>query len=339
NKLVKKNLTGIITESWCSPTGKYIMWYDSKAKSYFVYDGDSLRNITSKIRVPLYDEEYDSPGDPSPYGVMGWHEGDSSVYIYDKYDIWKVNPAQSRAAYSLTANSGRKAKTSFRYPVLDLEKRFFTHADNLLLRTFSYVSKENWFANLSFLTSSTRQFDAGVSRHLIGQVSHARDVNGMYIYTKENFNSPPDLYVASVSARLSLTDPDTVLGFQLHEEKLSAINPQQKDYNWGTAVLYKWKTFQGKQSEGILYKPEDFNPAKQYPLILFFYERLSNGLHTYHPPSPTPSRLNISFFVSRGYLVFAPDIAYTIGHPAKSAYDFIVSAAKELAKHKWVDDG
>ena len=60
-------------------------------------------------------------------------------------------------------------------------------------------------------------------------------------------------------------------------------------------------------------------------------------MHNYIPPSPTPSRLNISFFVSRGYLVFAPDISYTIGHPAKSAYDYIVSAAKDLTKHRWVD--
>ena len=97
------------------------------------------------------------------------------------------------------------------------------------------------------------------------------------------------------------------------------------------------KHLKANTSEGILYKPENFDPNKKYPLILYFYEKLSDGLHTYHPPSPTPSRLNISFFVSRGYLVFAPDINYTIGHPAQSAYDYIVSAAKDLAKHKWVD--
>ena len=91
-KLVKKDLSGVIAPSYISPTGKYIMWYDYKAKNYFAYDGDSTRNITAKIKVPLYDEEYDSPGDPSPYGVMGWHEGDSAVYIYDRYDIWKVDP-------------------------------------------------------------------------------------------------------------------------------------------------------------------------------------------------------------------------------------------------------
>ena len=81
-KLVKKDLLGVITPSYISPTGKYIMWYDSKAKNYFAYDGDSIKNITAKIKVPLYNEEHDSPGDPAPYGVMGWHEDDSgSLYL------------------------------------------------------------------------------------------------------------------------------------------------------------------------------------------------------------------------------------------------------------------
>lgn len=53
--------------------------------------------------------------------------------------------------------------------------------------------------------------------------------------------------------------------------------------------------------EGVLYKPENFDPTKKYPLILYFYETHSNTLHSYIPPTPTGSRLNISFFVSRGY--------------------------------------
>ncbi|MCH5683833.1 prolyl oligopeptidase family serine peptidase [Niabella sp. W65] len=32
-----------------------------------------------------------------------------------------------------------------------------------------------------------------------------------------------------------------------------------------------------------------------------------------------------------------PDISYTIGYPAKSAYDYIVSGAQALAKNSWVD--
>ncbi|MDB5195947.1 MAG: peptidase, partial [Flaviaesturariibacter sp.] len=70
---------------------------------------------------------------------------------------------------------------------------------------------------------------------------------------------------------------------------------------------------------------------------IYFYEKLTDGLYNYNAPSPTPSRLNIPFFVSRGYLVFAPDISYTKGHPGKDAYTYIVSGAQALAKNGWVD--
>ena len=52
-KLVKKDLLGIIAPSYISPTGKYIMWYDSKAKNYFAYDGDSVQKYHCKNKSAL----------------------------------------------------------------------------------------------------------------------------------------------------------------------------------------------------------------------------------------------------------------------------------------------
>jgi len=201
-----------------------------------------------------------------------------------------------------------------------LEERFLSSGKELLLRTFNNQTKKS---GLSFLVLGDPDITIGheQANYWYGSLLKAKDTLS-FLYTKENFNESPDIYINAGLKK---------------ERKLSGINNQQKEYNWGTAELYKWKTFRGKQSEGILYKPEDFNAAKKYPLILYFYEKLSDGLYTYHPPAPTASRLNISFFVSRGYLVFVPDITYTIGHPAKSAYDYIVSAARDLSKHKWVD--
>src|SRR5690349_7201893 len=72
-------------------------------------------------------------------------------------------------------------------------------------------------------------------------------------------------------------------------------------------------------------------------MLVYFYERLSDNLYNYIAPAPTPSRLNIPFFVSRGYIVFPPDILYTRGHPGKDAYNYIVSGAQSLSKKKWVD--
>ena len=72
-------------------------------------------------------------------------------------------------------------------------------------------------------------------------------------------------------------------------------------------------------------------------MICYFYEELDNTLNTYIPPAPIRSAINISFFVSRGYIIFIPNIDYEIGHPGKSAYDYIVSGAKALITKGFVD--
>jgi dipeptidyl aminopeptidase/acylaminoacyl peptidase len=161
----------------------------------------------------------------------------------------------------------------------------------------------------------------------------ARDKE-VYVYSKENYIQSPDIYY------IPNEKTDTISGWLVggyRSVKLSQLNPQQKDYNWGTANLYQWKALNGKTASGILYKPEDFDSTRKYPMLIYFYERHSNDLNNYQPPTPTGSRINIPFFVSRGYLVFTPDIVYTKGHPGKDAYTYVVSGAQSLSKKKWVD--
>ncbi len=321
-KLVIKDLNGFLSPQYISPTGKYIMWYDRKAKNYFTYDGEKTRNITSKIKGALYDEENDTPDYPSPYGVMGWHERDSAVYIYDRYDIWKVDPLVNIAPINyLNQSSGRTNKITTRNVSTDPEKRFFKHNESLLVRRFS---NENKKAQYAVFQPGKKLSGDYLQKNSFGFPTKAKNAN-VAIFTKENYNVSPNLYVSQDD------------GLFLVDMPLSNLNPQQKDYNWGTAELVKWKAYTGKETQGIVYKPENFDPKKKYPLICYFYETLSDGLYTYHPPSPTPSRLNISFFVSRGYVVLAPDIHYGTGHPAKDAYNHIVSGARYLVKQGYID--
>jgi len=330
-RLIKKNLDGQFIPSWVSPTGKYVMWYDFKSREYFVWDGDTTRNITSGITTALYNEETDTPSDPGPYGVMGWAEGDAAVYIYDRFDIWKVDPARRAAPVNITGN-GRSTRTVYRYLRVNPEERFLIDGQEIFIRRFNETTKEAGLQTGQLSQSLVlREFAGG--KYSYGQLTKAKE-NAALLYTRETFADNPDIYL-SKPGRADMQHQ----GYAQNRDEwqLSRINPQQKEYNWGTASLYKWKTFAGKNAEGILYKPENFDPKQKYPMIVYFYERLSDGLYSYQAPSPTPSRLNISFFVSRGYLVFAPDIRYTIGHPAKSAYEYIVSGTRELMKEKWVD--
>lgn len=333
-QLVKKDMLGVITPQYISPTGKYIMWYDSKARHYFAWDGSTTRNISGKIKFPLWNELHDTPNDPAPYGVMGWHEGDSAVYVYDRFNVNKVFVGSDTMYEELFANA-RNVNTSWRYLKLNPEERFISCNQDIYFRAFNEKNKASGIiVKINSVIDDLGGYVTPVSSHTYTILKSAN--SSSFIYTKESYVSPPNLY-ATFFNNSSIENNVSFWAEGLDAVQLSDINPQQKEYNWGTAELYKWKAFNGKMSEGILYKPEDFDPAKKYPLILYFYETHSNDLHDYIPPTPTGSRLNISFFVSRGYVVFSPDIRYTIGHPAKSCYDYVVSAAQDLAKQKWID--
>lgn len=318
-KLVKADLDGMFS---ISAQGRYVLWFDMQQGSWFSYEAatGNTRNISSNIPVQLTDEEMDMPDDPRPYGYAGWMEGDRYVYLNDRYDIWQVDPSGREAPVMITKGLGRQTKTVLRNVRLDREERFVKPRQALLLSAQQDSTRYGGFYSLKLNDKKAPQ------QIVMGPYSYtgaekAKDAE-MYIFQRHNFNESPDIFGGANIAKA---------------ERLSRLNPQQAEYNWGTAELFTWETYNGKTTQGILYKPEDFDPAKKYPVLMYFYERLTDGLYTYQAPAPTPSRLNITFFVSRGYVVLAPDIRYETGHPGKSAYDYVVSGAEALAKNPWID--
>lgn len=316
--LIKKNLSGQVS---ISPDGKYVLWYDAKTKQYFTWRSGKIKNISAGIPAKLYNEDFDMPSEPPAYGVMTWTRSDLAVLIYDKYDIWQLDPDVVVKPFNLTGGAGRKNKIIYRFINFDPDQKFISPAQEILLSMFAEKSKQSGLATLKMVNNAKPVTVLSGSFAINNRMAKAKNADA-WIYTKESYQQSPDIYLNTAWNK---------------ETRLSFINPQQADYNWGTAELFYWKAYDGKQATGIVYKPEDFDPRKKYPVICYFYEKLSDGLFQYIPPTPTPSRLNISFFVSRGYIVFVPDIIYTIGHPGKSAFNYVVSGARALVRKGWAD--
>lgn len=304
-----------------SPDGKYVLWFDAKEQNWYTYavaTGKKL-NLTGSLKVKFGDEENDVPDDPNAYGVADWTQADKNVLLYDRYDIWSINP-ETGAAVNFTNGLGRKNKLEFRYNSTDPDEKFIPNKKVLWMIVQNEGNKQWGYYKTQINSVNSPVLVKMVPMSFSG-LQKAKNANE-FIYTKQSYTQSPDLYVS--------TDLK-------NEIKLSAINPQQAGYNWGTAELVEWTTPKGHKSKGILYKPEDFDPSKKYPMIAYFYEKLTDGLYTYQAPAPTPSRLPISWFVSNGYLVFAPDISYEAGHPGASAVEFINSGVEALKKNSWVD--
>jgi dipeptidyl aminopeptidase/acylaminoacyl peptidase len=323
-QLVKANFKG---NTIASTTGKYLMLYEDKSKQFSSYNAETNQSVVvaKDIKVSLTDEENDVPDDANPYGIMGWHQNDSAVYVYDKFDIWKIDPLGKNASENITKGLGRTNNITFRNIVLDRDERNFKHNQSILLTAFNNTNKNT---GIQFITLGKLPIISNATQALrYSNIVKATEVN--------TFTFSTETYAKSANVHVLENAQDNIVATTTNA--IYQPNAQQANYVWGTAELFKWKAYTGKITEGIVYKPENFDATKKYPMIVYFYERNNNTLFNYRSPSPTPSALNVPFFVSRGYVVFVPDIWYTKGKPGQSAYDYIVSGTRALVKLGFVD--
>ncbi|MEZ4933515.1 MAG: prolyl oligopeptidase family serine peptidase [Saprospiraceae bacterium] len=304
-----------------SPKANYILWYnhlDSAYAAYSVKNG-AVKTLTSNTPYPFYDEENDVPDYPSPYRIASWTKDDKAVLIYDRYDLWQIDPTGNAAPIRLTF--GRENQTVYRYMRLDEEERFVENGQRMLLHIFDEKTKASGYGYLLLGAGKPIQLmkeDFAYSRRPI----KARDTEKI-IFTKENFQTFPNLLYSN----LSLQNP----------KQISDANPQQSEYSWGTIELYEWTALDGQRLTGMLVKPEGFDPNKKYPMLVNFYEKSSDRLHSYPRPYPGRSTINYSFYASRGYLIFNPDIPYRTGYPGESCENSVLPGVTSLIDKGFVD--
>ena len=318
--LIQKAWKGRLISS--SYDGSRLLYYDESQKKYFVYNSKTLKkiNIAKDIKFPLFDEENDVPDDPSAYGIAKWMSDNETIIIYDHFDLWQVDANGVKPSIALT--NGRKNKIEYRFTETDEDRKTFHSNDTLLLKGFDEKDKSESIAILTLGNKKVTVINK-VPMHFTS-VQKAKEANDFVVMQEDEKNAPA-LYHYQLAENAQTS------------KAFTSINEQQKQYNWLSTELVTWKAYTGKMAEGVLYYPENFDPKKKYPMIVYFYERNNQTLHNYLAPAPTPSRLNIPFFASRGYIVFVPDIWYQKGYPGQGAYDYILSGTRAMIQKGFID--
>lgn len=314
-------LSKVASSVQLSPEQKYILWYNISDSSWnsFNISSEKSVNLTGNMNVHFYNELNDVPNEPYPYGTAGWTKNDSPV-IYDRYDLWLFDANNKESPQNITVGEGRKNKIRFRYVKLDKELQQLP--DLVLLSAFNTINKDAGFYSLdiSKQDSPKKLIMESYNFNIPVKAKHAKKL----LWTKQSFQLFPDLYLSNSNFN--------------NEIKITNANPQQNNYIWGEVELVDWVTFNGDSLQGLLYKPENFDPNLKYPMLVYFYERYSNQLHRYYTPKPIRSVINFSYYVSNGYIIFIPDIVYTDGYPGPSAFDCIVSGTQTICdKYSYID--
>jgi dipeptidyl aminopeptidase/acylaminoacyl peptidase len=305
-----------------SPNGKYVYWYANEDSSWYAkpVNGGNTVYLSKGIEQPLYDESHDYPQDPRDYGIAGWTANDKNIIFYDKFDLWLADPSGKENPSNLTKGFGRKNNTKLRYLRLEPEEEWINTKDPMMLRVQNKTTKQAGFYNLNFKSGNVEKLVLTDNRYYTP--IKARKAKRI-IWRRGNLNEYYNLWSSSLSFN--------------NETKLSEANPQQQEYNWGSVELVKWNNMDGNEVEGLLYKPENFDPNKKYPMIVYFYRLHSDNLFNHYYPTPSRSVINPLHYISNGYLVFMPNIHYKEGYPGMSAYNHVVSGTLSMIDKGFVD--
>ena len=307
-----------------SPEAGYITWWDRNERAWYAMDvdgGDPI-NLSATVPHPVYNEIHDWPYKPYSYGNAGWTENDAAFLIYDKHDVWALDPTGARAPRNVTEGRGRADNLRFRYVRLDEDEQAIDPDASMLLSTFDYGTKATGFYRDQADGNGEPEQLVMMDRWF-STPRKAEDA-GALLFTRESYQDFPDLWTSD----LNLGDM----------RQISQANPQQDEYRWGAVELVEWTSLDGLPLKGLLYTPEGFDATKQYPMMVYFYEKMSDGLYRHRPPATARSSISFSFYASRGYLVFVPDIPYKVGYPGESALNAVVPGVTALVNKGFVEE-
>lgn len=316
--LIKKGISGIPR---LSPSANHAVWFDREHAQWMYLDLKTrlLSQVMPDFQYSFADEQNDVPAKAGDYGMGGWIEGETGFYINDRYDVWKVLFSDVKKGRAMT--SGRSTEMVSRI-ISTRDESPYTSASQLYLRRFDEKSKKSGYykltigKNAAFRQLAWGDYDYGDNWLFTPDLK-------TIVYTKENFQTFPDLIKTSDDFKTS--------------QRLTDVNPQQADYRWGSIELISWTNPSGEELQGLLVKPAGFESGKTYPMLINFYERSSDGLNGYRSPLAGRSSINYSYYASKGYVIFNPDITYRDGYPGESCYEDLMSGVDAVLALGFVD--
>ena len=320
-----------------SPDGRYVLYLQNG--QWFAYDvaSGTRSNLTGKAKSAFVDMEDDHPvADRRPYGVAGWTTGAQSVLVYDRFDVWQIKPdgadpvrltkgKEDATVYRVVAE-GRRAGAGrgaggFGGPAatVDPEDRWIDPAKPITLSATGEYTRKSGYARLTLGHPVQRLLWADKS---ITRLDKAKDAD-VYSYVSQTYEESPNLFVGS--------------GAFTDAAQISHTNAVLAEYAWGKQVLMDYTTRRGEKLQMMLTYPADYQPGKKYPMVVYYYEKLSQGFHDFVVPTEKSS-YNTTVFSQNGYFVLRPDIQFHAREPGYSGLDCVTAAVKTALGTGMIDE-
>ncbi len=307
-----------------SLNSRYILWFaEEDWYSHDLEDGET-QNITANLETVFVNLDVTPTREQMPsFGIAGWMEDGRSVLLNDQWDVWRVR-LDGSGAERLTSGASQSIRYRIASNDLDSDDDGIGSDETIYYSVYSEWTKKAGFAGAApgddpqILVWEDKRF-GGFSSPLL-----KADDADLFAFRMEGFDDSPDYFVAGPD----LADPHQV----------TETNPFQSDYAWGRVELVDYENEWGRRLQGVLTYPANYDPSQSYPMIVYHYELLSQGMHQYQVPDPT-QYYNQQIWSQDGYFVFRPDIVYRDRRPGQSNVETLRPAvAAALAQAPSVDE-
>ncbi len=299
-----------------SPGGRYLLYL--QADQYWTIDTATraAANVSKPAQTSFINRESDATVKQKPsFGFAGWTKNDEAVILYDKFDAWRV-AANGSGATRLT--DGATEQIRHRYARLDPDEEWIDTSQPVHFGLFSIWTKRSGYARLD---PGAALKPLVLDDKSITGLAKAKDAE-VFAYTIQAFDDPPDVMVGGPELKGA--------------RAVAKTNTFAGDYAWGRSELIEYKNERGERLQGALFYPAGYEPGRKYPMVVYMYERLSDGLHRWSSPSDREP-YNPAVFTSLGYMFLQPDIVFRPREPGLSVADCVGAAVKKVITMGSVD--
>jgi dienelactone hydrolase len=335
-----------------SPDSKHFLyWKDGQVWDYVIETGEN-KNLTQRAPVSFVDKEYDHPGTKPSYGVAGFSKDGRGVILNHQYDIY-FQPYDGSPAQNLTGGAGAKDEIRFRYQSLGGEgdavvttrpeddqdfdeesdaagddrqgfgpggrqqDRYIDLSKPVLLTAFGQWTKKAGYYELNGKELRPLIYDD----KSFGGIVKAKNMDRL-LFTMATFADFPNYYLSDTK----FAGP----------KRITDANPQQAEYKWGHRILFDFTNKAGVRLQGTLAIPDDYVQGQRLPMLVNFYEKNSQNLHSYTAPAYASSP-QFAGFVSQGYLVMQPDIHFNTRTSHSDMLECVEAAVQKVIDMGYAD--
>ncbi len=316
--------------SGITPDGsKYLYWKDGKFQAYDLEAGTS-KTLGGTAAPAFVDTEYDHPGPRPPFGVVAYTNDGKGVIVEHRFDLWLLPLDGGGAAQNVTLGLGAKGETHYSIvrtdPVDPTDARAQRAAREVDLTrpvtfaTYGEFTKKAGFSRLEAGKMTEVVFDDAAYSNPVRAAKADK-----FLFTRQTLLEFPDLRISSANFG--------------DAKKITNANPQQAEFKWASRrVLFDYKIKDGKKLQGFLTLPEAYRPGQKLPMIVSFYEKNSQNLNRYTPPSYLTGMGSLPIeAVSRGYITMFADIFYHTGSSHSDQLEAVEAATRKVIELGYAD--